>query len=79
MRFDYGFTAPSGIGNILRGRATHRRSELEITKRTSDALTIDDKETVFWDRDLRGFRVRIHATGHKVYVVQSRDPLGRSG
>ena len=34
------------------------------------------KDTVFWDRDLAGFGVRVHATGRKVYVVQSRGPGG---
>ena len=31
---------------------------------------------MFWDRDLAGFGVRVHATGRKVYVVQSRGPGG---
>ena len=53
-----------------------KRSELRITKRTVDALTVDAKDTLFWDRDLAGFGVRIHATGRKVYVVQSRGPKG---
>ncbi len=34
------------------------------------------KDAVFWDRDLAGFGVRVHATGRKVYVVQSRGPGG---
>ena len=53
-----------------------KRSELRITKRTVDALTVDAKETLFWDRDLAGFGVRVHATGRKVDVVQSRGPKG---
>ena len=53
-----------------------RRSALRITKRTVDALCVADKDTVFWDRDLAGFGVRIHATGRKVYVVQTRGPAG---
>ena len=53
-----------------------RRSELRITKRTVDALTVDTKDTLFWDRDLAGFGVRVHATGRKLYVVQSRGPTG---
>ena len=32
-----------------------KRSELRITKRTVDALTVDTKDTLFWDRDLAGF------------------------
>ena len=55
-----------------------RRSELRITKRTVDALTVESEDAVFWDRDLAGFGVRVHATGRKVYVVQSRGPGGRS-
>ena len=53
-----------------------RRSELRISKRTVGALTVGEKDTVFWDRDLAGFGVRVHATGRKTYVVQSRDPSG---
>ena len=53
-----------------------RRSELRITKRTVYALTVGEKDTVFWDRDLAGFGVRVHATGRKTYVVQSRGPTG---
>ena len=53
-----------------------RRSELRITKRTVDALTVDEKDSVFWDRDLAGLGVRVHATGRKTYVVQSRGPTG---
>ena len=53
-----------------------KRSALRITKRTVDALTVDAKDTLFWDRDLAGFGVRVHATGRKLYVVQSRGPTG---
>ncbi len=53
-----------------------RRSELRITKRTVDALSVEAEDAVFWDRDLAGFGVRVHATGRKVYVVQSRGPTG---
>ena len=53
-----------------------RRSALRITKRTVDALRVADKDTVFWDRDLAGFGVRVHATGRKAYVVQTRGPAG---
>ena len=53
-----------------------RRSALRITKRTVDALRVADKDTLFWDRDLAAFGVRVHATGRKVYVVQTRGPAG---
>ena len=34
------------------------------------------KDTVFWDRDLTGFGVRVYPTGSKVYVAQARGPEG---
>ena len=30
------------------------------------------KDTVFWDRELTGFGVRVHPTGRKVYIVKTR-------
>ena len=53
-----------------------KRSDLKLTKRTVDALEVDRKDAVFWDRELAGFGVRVHTTGRKTYVVQSRGPSG---
>ena len=53
-----------------------RRSELKLTKRTVDALKVEEKDALFWDRELAGFGVRVHATGRKAFVVQSRGPRG---
>ncbi len=53
-----------------------KRSELKLTKRTVDALEADGKDALFWDRELAGFGVRVHATGRKTWVVQSRGPGG---
>ena len=53
-----------------------RRSALRLTKRIVDGLKVEEKDTIFWDRDLAGFGVRVHATGRKLYVVQSRGPAG---
>ncbi len=53
-----------------------KRSELKLTKRTVDALEADGKDAIFWDRELAGFGVRVHATGRKTWVVQSRGPGG---
>ena len=39
-------------------------------------LEVEGKDAVFWDRNLAGFGVRVHPTGKKVYVVQSRGPGG---
>ena len=46
-----------------------------ISKRTVEALPAG-KDTVFWDSELAGFGVRVHASGSKVYVVQTRGPGG---
>ena len=54
-----------------------REDGIRITKRAVDALTVNNGDTVYWDRDLRGFGVRVHATGRKAYVVQTRGPSGR--
>ncbi len=53
-----------------------KRSELKLTKRTVDALEADGKDAVFWDRELAGLGVRVHTTGRKTWVVQSRGPSG---
>ena len=42
-----------------------------ISRRTVEALSVE-KDTVFWDREIPGFGVRVYASGVKVYVVQSR-------
>ena len=46
-----------------------------ISKRTVEALGVE-KDTVFWDRDLTGFGVRVHPSGARVYVAQTRGPGG---
>ena len=43
-----------------------------ITKRTVDALAPADREHVVWDDDLKGFGIRVHPTGRKVYIVKTR-------
>ena len=58
----------------------------KLTKRTIDAMRVEGKDAIFWDRDLPGFGVRVYTTGRKVYVVQPRGPaelnratIGRHG
>ena len=41
-----------------------------------DGLSAGDKETIYWDKDLPGFGVRVYPNGGKVYLVQSRGPYG---
>ena len=53
-----------------------KRSTLRLTKRIVERLKPDGKDAIFWDRDLAGFGVRVHTTGRKLYIVQSRGPAG---
>jgi len=53
-----------------------KRQEKVITKRVVDTLSVEDRDAVFWDRDLPGFGVRVYPSGLKKYVAQSRGPGG---
>ncbi|MEH6477303.1 MAG: tyrosine-type recombinase/integrase [Sneathiella sp.] len=44
-----------------------------LSKRTLDALKIEDKEYFVWDDDLPGFGVRVMPTGRKSFLIQYRD------
>ncbi len=46
-----------------------------ISNRMVAALRAD-KDTLFWDRELIGFGVRVHTSGAKVYVAQARGSHG---
>ena len=46
-----------------------------LSNRTVAALKVA-RDTVFWDRDLTGFAVRVYPTGGKVYIAQTRGPNG---
>ena len=43
-----------------------------ITKKAVDALSAREREYMLWDRDIKGFGVRVHPTGRKVYLVKFR-------
>ena len=53
-----------------------KRSELTISKRAVDGLSVEGKDAAFWDRELPGFGVRVYPSGSKIYVAQSRGPAG---
>ena len=42
-----------------------------ISRQTVEALKVD-RDTILWDRELPGFGVRVHPTGRKIYVAQTR-------
>ena len=44
----------------------------KITKRTVDTVSPQERKRVVWDDDLKGFGVRVHPTGRKVYIVKTR-------
>ena len=43
-----------------------------ITRKAVDSLTAREREYMVWDSDIKGFGVRVHASGRKVYVVKYR-------
>ena len=43
-----------------------------ISRRTVEGLPAEEREAVFWDRELSGFGVRVYPSGAKVYLVQTR-------
>ena len=47
----------------------------KLSNRTVAALSVE-RDTVFWDRELTGFGVRVYPTGGKVFVAQARGPDG---
>ena len=52
-----------------------RAAEKSLSNRIVNALE-SEKDTVYWDRRLMGFGVRVYPTGAKVYVAQARGPDG---
>ena len=47
-----------------------------LSNRVVDGLRAGDRDVICWDRDLRGFGVRVYPNGVKTYLVQGRGPDG---
>ena len=47
-----------------------------LSNRTVDGLSAEDWDVIYWDRELKGFGVRVYPSGARVYLVQSRGPDG---
>ncbi len=50
--------------------AVHKKT---LTNRAVAALRVE-RDTVYWDRDLPGFGVRVYPRGGKVYIAEAREP-----
>jgi integrase len=44
----------------------------KITKRMVDSVAPSDSDQFLWDRDLRGFGLKVTSAGNKVYILQYR-------
>ena len=44
----------------------------KITKRTIDQLTADERDTILWDSEIKGFGVRCRQSGAKHYILKMR-------
>ena len=51
-------------------------SAVKLTMRTVEALSATGRDSMYWDRELPGFGMRVYRTGRKVYIVQTRGPAG---
>ena len=49
---------------------------VKLSKRNIDRLSVERASAVFWDSELPGFGIRVHATGRKLFVAQARTPGG---
>jgi hypothetical protein len=51
----------------------------KLTKRIVDAIEPDSSRDVFaWDRELRGFGLRVKPSGARTYFIQYRNSEGRT-
>ena len=50
-------------------------TSLTLSNRAVEKLAVE-KDTVFWDRELTGFGLRVYPSGGKVYVAQAPGPSG---
>ncbi len=51
-------------------QAKHPQADQAVVER----LKAEGKDAIFRDSALAGFGVRVHTTGRKLYIVQSRGP-----
>ncbi len=54
-----------------------QKTTIKLTKRSVDALAAGDRRLLVWDRELKGFGVRLETTGLKTFIVRYRAGGGR--
>ena len=57
-------------------RSPSNRGRRSLSDQVVDALPVEDREVIYWDKELPGFGVRVYATGSKAYLVRLRGPAG---
>ena len=57
-------------------RSPSNRRRRSLSDQVVDALPVEDRDIIYWDRDLPGFGVRVYATGSRAFLVQSRGRVG---
>ena len=71
---------PGGRQHRGTSRVAGYRDGMKLEYRTLSNRTVEklkvEKDTVFWDRELTGFGVRVYPSGGKVYLAQARGPGG---
>ena len=70
-----------GLMTDMRPGRDRGRGDAEAQHAQTDQADCGQSEgrgqgAIFWASDLAGFGVRVHATGRKLYIVQSRGPAG---
>ena len=60
------------LNSLSKLGARGRVPQIKITKRNVDGLRVVEKDTFFWDTDLRGFGLKLTPAGRKSYVIQYR-------
>ena len=76
MWFLYDLWFRRGTGDLPLTAPTMPRSSarpaVHITKRTIDALKLEAADYFAWDDEVKGFGVRVYASGRKVFVLKYR-------
>lgn len=45
---------------------------IKLNKKTIDQITVPEKDVFYWDRDLKGFGLKVYKSGKKTFILQAR-------